>query len=163
MIEVVIDCSVIELVEWYYKMCCFDCGIEYNADMSWIEVMRENQYNPFRGNCYTVCCAIKDLSNDGRQYHFCRTKDVEDIYHWWLENDMNKIDPTYLQYELRDMPIPSNKSDDEYEIMKKLSFSSYQKKADKFAKTLQKFILNDRTRTKIDKQEPPITLDRFFE
>ena len=76
---------------------------------------------------------------------------------------MNKIDPTYLQYELRDMPIPSNKSDDEYEVMKKLSFSSYQKKADKFASILQKFVLNDKTRTMIDKQEPPITLDRFFE
>lgn len=163
MIEVVIDCSVMELMEWYYKMCCFDCGIEYDEDGIWMAVMREKKYNPFLGQCYTVCCAIKDLSNDGKQYHFCRTKDLEDINHWWLESDMNIIDPTFLQYELRDMPIPSTKSDDEYEKRGKMSYGSYQKKADEFAKTLQKFILNDKTRTKIDKQEPPITLDRFFE
>ena len=52
---------------------------------------------------------------DSDDYRYVRTKDFEDVYHWWMISNGSVIDPTNHQYYLADKPCPSDA--DEYEVM----------------------------------------------
>lgn len=73
---------------------------ELSPDLLKKEYRHRNKSNPMFGHCYVASEALYYLVNEMEpdKYRPFHGKDKEGIVHWWLQNGVERLDPTAEQY-----------------------------------------------------------------